>query len=372
MMSQPSGSLIVHLQDRSYPVTIGAGLIHQIGASLQKYLPATRATIITDETVAALYAAPLRQSLSSAGIESHLVIVPPGEASKSIGRLTSAYDSLAAARHARDEPIIALGGGVVGDLAGFVAATWNRGVPFVQCPTTLEAAIDASIGGKTAINHPAGKNLIGAFHQPLFVCIDIDCLRTLSDRDYRAALAESVKHAIIDGPKFFAWHEANAPAILRRDPVILAELIRENCRIKAGVVSRDERESSTAQIGRAALNLGHTIGHALEAQSGFDLRHGEAVALGLIAALDLAVRLAGFPDELRTRAVSLLSALELPTRAPTLLNDADVLARISVDKKVRGSRVRFVVPKTLGEITWLDDPSMPDITAALRCIHPGP
>lgn len=349
-------TLRVDLPGRAYDVHIGSGLLDELGAIIRKTCSASGATIVTDSNVAPLYLERVIDGCRSAGLSPRRIVVPAGEASKSLAQLAFIHDQLAAARHERFEPIIALGGGMVGDLAGFAAATWMRGVPFVQCPTSLEAMIDASVGGKTAINHPAGKNLIGAFHQPALVCADADCLVTLPRREFVAALAESVKHAVMEGPSLLDWHEKNVDVILRRDPAVIVELIRENVRVKAAVVVADERETSAAGVvGRAALNFGHTIGHALESQSGYDLRHGEAVALGMIAELELAVRCRGFDRAMRDRIETLIARLGLPVAAAPTLNAADLLDRLNVDKKVRSAKVRFAVPTTPGKMAWLDD-----------------
>jgi 3-dehydroquinate synthase len=255
---------------------------------------------------------------------------------------------------------------MVGDLVGFVAATWLRGVPIVQCPTTMEADVDASVGGKTAVNHPAGKNLIGCFHQPLLVCIDIGCLATLSERDFTAGLAESVKHAVILDRLFFEWHEARCGEIRARRPEVIRELIERNCRNKAAIVVADERETDQQGVGRAALNFGHTIGHVLESQWNYALRHGEAVALGMVAAMELAVASVGFAEEERQRVESLLKAIGLPTRAPLPVDIPDAIRRLGTDKKVRNQTVRFVVPTAIGSARWLDGPGGSDIDRAMR------
>lgn len=364
-MGDDMATVEVNLPGRAYSINIGTGTIARLGLSLRERCAARLATIITDSNVGPLYAQGLADSLVAAGFEVATLAVPAGESSKSLRQAESLYDRLANRNAGRDDPVIALGGGVVGDLAGFVAATWMRGVPLVQCPTTLEADIDASVGGKTAVNHPGGKNLIGVFHQPILVWIDIDCLRTLSDRDFSAALAESVKHGLISGEAFFRWHEDHAEAILQREPETVGELIRRNCQIKASVVIEDERENETRTVGRAALNLGHTIGHAVEAQSGYSLRHGEAVSLGIVAALDLAVRHAGFPDADRQRAEALLGALGLPVRSPTALDVSDLLQRMAVDKKNRRQTLRFVLPQRIGTLRWFDEPEEGSIGLAI-------
>lgn len=365
-----TATVTVELAARSYSIEIGGGLLARLGARLRRLSPAKRVTLVTESTVGPLYADAAQAALDAAGFGVTTATVPAGEATKCLDAAGRLYETLAAAPHGRGDPIIALGGGVVGDLAGFVAATWMRGVPFVQCPTTLEADIDASVGGKTAVNHPAGKNLIGAFHQPVLVCIDTACLATLSDRDYRAGLAESVKHALIRDASFIHWHEEHVEAVLRRDPVIVRELIRRNCEIKAAVVAEDERETAERTVGRAALNLGHTAGHAIEAQSGYALRHGEAVSLGLVVALDLAVRCRGFPAADRDRAEALLLALGLPVRAREAVDAADLIRRMASDKKARHRALRFVLPSAIGQVEWMESVAHRHLEAALGRLNP--
>jgi 3-dehydroquinate synthase len=365
-MSDQPVVVSVDLPGRAYPIHIGAGLLDRAGDLLRDQCGPRRAAVVTDANVGPLYGAKLSASLNRAGFEHSLTAVPAGDASKSLQNAAFIYDHLAALRHDRHEPIIALGGGMVGDLTGFVAATWLRGVPFVQCPTTLEADVDASVGGKTAVNHPAGKNLIGCFHQPILVCIDSGCLDTLSRRDFTAGLAESVKHAVIRDRPFFDWHESHTNEIRAQTPGVVQELIERNCRNKATVVVADEREMDQMGVGRAALNFGHTIGHALESQWNYALRHGEAVALGMVAAMELAVVRAGFPEEERRRVESLLAALDLPVRAPLPIDIPDAITRLGSDKKVRDQAVRLVVPTTIGSVRWLDAPEAPDIERAVR------
>ena len=357
----------VDLPGRPYDLEIAAGLLDRIGERLGQFGSFRTATVITDSNVASLYGQRLGESLLRAGIEYSLLAIPAGDQSKSLNITAELYDELAAIRHDRAQPIIALGGGVVGDLAGFVAATWHRGVPFVQCPTTLEAMIDAAIGGKTAINLPAGKNLVGVFHQPMFVCIDIDCLATLSERDFRAGLAESVKHAVIDNSGFCDWQTAHAKAILEHQPSALLELIRRNCAIKAAVVAADERELSPQGVGRAALNFGHTVGHALESASNYSLRHGEAVALGMIAEMELAVRSCGFLDAERQSIERLLNHFGVP--CTTTFDPDAIVSKLISDKKNRGARIRFVLPRRLGDLVWIDSLPQSDILAALGRIQ---
>lgn len=365
LMAEEMTTVTVDLPGREYPIHIGLGLLDRAGELLGGRCRARRATVVTDSNVGPLYAAQLGKSLNAAGFDSALITVPAGDATKSLSQAAMIYDQLAARRHGRGEPIIALGGGMVGDLAGFVAATWLRGVPFVQCSTTMEADVDAGVGGKTALNHPAGKNLIGCFHQPMLVCVDVDCLRTLTSRDFTAGLAESVKHAVIRDKSFLDWHEENLAAILARDAGVIRELIRRNCLNKAQVIVADERETDDRGVGRAALNFGHTVGHAIEAQSNYELRHGEAVALGMVAAMDLAVSRAGFPDHERRRVESLLAALGLPIRSPLRIDVADILRRLGSDKKVLHQVVRFVVPDALGSVRWMETASPGDIEQAV-------
>jgi 3-dehydroquinate synthase len=362
-------SVAVEVAGHAYRVEIGAGLLAGTGERIRAMLPARRATIISDRAVAALYGERLGQSLLAAGIEYSLLTVPPGDASKSLAVAAELYDELALLRHARDEPVIALGGGMVGDLAGFVAATWMRGVPVIQCPTTTEAAIDAAVGGKTALNHASGKNLIGAFHQPRLVRVDTDCLATLDDRDFAAGLAESVKHAVVADAVFLDWQEQQVEPINSRRPDIIAELIRRNCAIKAAVVAADERETSAQGVGRAALNFGHTIGHAIEAAAGYRLRHGEAVALGMRAELALAEECAGLRPGDRGRVEQLLAGLRVaaPERPPA----GRVMSLLGHDKKTRGGRLRLVVPSGLGAVQWLEAPSPEVLRRAIEHVLPA-
>ncbi len=361
----------VPLPGRAYSIEIGPRLTNRLGPRLRGLSQAHQALLVTDSTVGPLYAERLAASLSSAGFSVVTHTMPAGDASKSLEQAALLYDRLAESHHGRFDPVIALGGGVVGDLAGFAAATWMRGVPLVQCPTTLEADIDASVGGKTAVNHPSGKNMVGAFHQPLVVCIDVDCLGSLDDRDYRAGLAESVKHAVIRDEAFLRWHEDHVEAIVGRAPEIVCDLIRRNCAIKAAVVVEDEREMATDEVGRAALNFGHTVGHAIEAASRYALRHGEAVALGMVAALDLAVRECGFPESGQCRVESLLTGLGLPIRSPLPLAVDDLMRRMRGDKKVRHQVLRLAVPSALGAMLWLESPSEMSLASAIeRVIGP--
>jgi len=273
--------------------------------------PKRRALIVADANVAEPYAAAVAAGFAAAGVAARLVTVPPGDASKSINEAGRLYDAAAEAGIGRDGLIVAVGGGMVCDLAGFVGATWMRGVATAYCPTTLEADVDAAIGGKTGLNHPSGKNLIGAFHHPRIVVIDTGCLATLSERDLRAGLAESVKHALIADEPFLTWHEENVAAILRCDDTVMVELIERNVIIKAAVVAQDERETTGV---REVLNFGHTIGHAIEAACQYRLRHGECVGLGMLAACRLSHAMGLLPVAIVHRVERLLRGFGLPTQ----------------------------------------------------------
>lgn len=345
---------------------VGRGLLAEVAGQLPARLAGRRAIVISDTTVAGLHAGPLLASLRSAGYEARLLEVAPGEGSKTLAQAERLYAALAAEHANRSTPVLALGGGVVSDLAGFVAATWMRGLPFVPLPTTVEADLDACLGGKTAVNHPAGKNLIGAFHQPSLVVIDIDCLATLPDRDFAAGLAESVKHGMIRDRGLVDWQLAHSRQIRQRDPETLEALVERNCAIKAAIVAADEREAGPRMI----LNFGHTIGHALEAELGYDLRHGECVALGMLAAGLVATARGGFAAADHDRMRSLLEAFNLPTRLPRRLDAAAVLKRLGHDKKVRGGELNFVLPTGIGEAHIVRDVQDHQIMQAIDALQP--
>ena len=263
--------------------------------------------------------------------------------------------------------LVSVGGGMVSDLTGFVAATWLRGITTILCPTTLEADIDASIGGKTGVNHSAGKNLIGAFHHPKLVVVDVACLRTLSQRDLVAGMAESIKHAAIDGDEFMSWHEENVEAVLNRDEAVLATLIERNIAIKAAVVSQDEREQTGA---RAVLNFGHTIGHAIEAECDYRYRHGECVAMGMAAACRLSRDLALCSDKVCNQIINVLDLYGLPTRLSERLDESSIQARLSHDKKTLGGEVRFVLIEGMGRPILRGDVPGDQIRAVIASLQP--
>ena len=342
----------VELGARRYTIHITSGGLAFVGDVMGELGRRGKVALISDATVAELYAQPVEDGLRGAGFDVTRLVVEPGEASKSLAVAARLYDGLADATLDRGATIVALGGGVVGDLSGFVAATWLRGIPFVQVPTTLEADVDASVGGKTAVNHASGKNLIGAFHQPLAVVIDVTCLRSLSARDFSAGLAESIKHGVIRDPAFFEWHEQHAVKILDHDPATLAELIERNCAIKATVVADDEREESGL---RAILNFGHTIGHAIEARLGYRLRHGECVSIGMVGAAEMARQRGTFRDEELACLRRVLEKVGLPIRVPddADLAPADLLDLIRHDKKTLAGTVRFILPTAIGTVEFV-------------------
>jgi 3-dehydroquinate synthase len=328
--------------DRSYPIHIGAGLLDRA----ELYAPHLRGTaaIVTNEVVAPLYLARVRKAIESAGARVVDIAVSDGEQAKGWETLNRVFDWLLEARLGRDALIVALGGGVVGDLAGFAAATYQRGVDFLQIPTTLLAQVDSSVGGKTAINHLLGKNMIGAFHQPRAVLSDVATLDTLPDRELRAGLAEVIKHGVALDAPFVDWLEQNMTKLLARDRAALAHAVRRSCELKAAIVAVDERESSV----RAHLNFGHTFGHAIEAATGFGpWLHGEAVATGMVIAAELSVRAKLLKPEQAVRIRTLVSSAGLPTRPPALgLERWHEL--MSHDKKAAGGRTRFIVLDGLG------------------------
>ncbi|MFQ5494333.1 MAG: 3-dehydroquinate synthase [Phycisphaerae bacterium] len=348
-------SLVVRTGTDSTEVTVRTDSLPEIGVHLQRRIGAAtglQVVVVTDETVGDAYGELVVRALGRAGFYPCIRRFAPGEASKDLATAGELYEFLSARHIGRDAVIVALGGGVVSDLAGFVAATWMRGVRFAICPTTMESAIDASIGGKTAINITGGKNLVGAFHQPILVLVDPTCLRTLSPRDVRAGLAESVKHALISSESFLEFHEDNAERILGLDGTVTGELITANIKIKAGIVEEDVHERGGR---RMVLNLGHTIGHSIEACAGFALRHGECVGLGLLAACELSRDRVGLDGSVVERVRALLQGFSLPIRLEQAIDADQLLEAMLNDKKVRGGRARFVLLEAIGRPVIRDD-----------------
>jgi len=369
-MSDETRLVDIFAAARPYRARIGRNLMGDLAAFILDSRSRPQIHVIADHRVWSLHAAEISRALNNAGVAFNLSPVAAGESSKSLDGLAAILNDLSAAGHERSDLLVALGGGVTTDLAGFAAAIWLRGVPWICCPTSLECAIDAGIGGKTGINFAKAKNLVGAFHAPVAVFIDLDLMATLPARDYVAALAESVKHGIAVRPEFITWQTANARAILERNPAVLGRLIETNVSIKAGVVADDERETSATSVGRAVLNLGHTIGHALEALPEQDLRHGEAVALGLHAALSIAESELAFPPEARAESVRLMDRFTLPRHAPVRFDPDEVLGRMHLDKKSRDGRVRFVLPRRPGELVWWSADNIDPVRRALAEINP--
>jgi 3-dehydroquinate synthase len=344
----PTLELTVALADRSYPILIGPGLL-DARSTLDERIPGRDLVLISNSIVAPLYAERFKASLP--GRRFVEVVLPDGEQHKSLATASRVFDVLVANRVARDAVIVALGGGVVGDLAGFVAACYQRGIALVQVPTTLLAQVDSSVGGKTAVNHPGAKNMIGAFHQPAAVLADTDTLQTLAPRELRAGLAEIIKYGLIQDAAFFAWLEDNLGALLERSAPALTHAIHRSCQIKAEMVGRDEREHGE----RALLNLGHTFGHAIESATGYvDWLHGEAVGTGMLIAADMSARMQVIEPQVVERLRRLLERAGLPVEAPRI-GAARALDYMKVDKKVQSGRIRLILLQRLGQAVITGD-----------------
>ncbi len=362
----------VSLGDRSYQIVIGEHLLAKTAEIIESWwqergLPESgrKAAIITDDNVAQ-HAVKVSNSLHARHWHGSIFPQRPGETSKQLDVIASMYDQMVQMQADRQTLVIAVGGGVIGDAAGFLAATYARGLPFLQIPTTLLADVDSSVGGKVGVNHPHAKNLIGAFHQPMGVIIDTTVLQTLPDREYRAGLAEVVKYGVILDADFFSYLEQHAQAINQRNPDALRKIIARSCRLKADVVEQDEFER-TGQ--RAALNYGHTFGHAFEALSGYgQLLHGEAVAIGMIYASRLAERMGRISAQETQRQRELLDAFGLPTRLPEeiVLSPEEILECMRLDKKSKAGRLRFVLPNRIGQVELLQNVSEEDVHAVLK------
>lgn len=349
----------VALGERSYPILIGAGLLGH-PAHWRPLLAGRQVLVVSNPTVAALYLDKVLAALTDASVTTH--IVQDGEQYKSLDSASAIFEALAGAGANRDAAIIALGGGVIGDLAGFAAACWMRGIAFAQLPTTLLAMVDSSVGGKTAVNLSSGKNLVGAFHQPGFVVIDTDTLSTLPDREFRAGLAEVVKYGAIGDAGFFDALDANAAALAGRDTSTIVDAIATSCRHKARVVASDERETGD----RALLNFGHTFAHALEAEAGYgELLHGEAVAIGMVLAARLSTRLGRADGSDADRLTALLERLALPTQAPKHLDTSRLIERMRLDKKNAGGRLRLILWRRIGDAEIVPGIDEGDIAAVL-------
>ncbi len=336
-------TLTVDLGERSYPIYIGQDLLGN-AELIASHIVGSEVLIVTNETVAPLYLQKVLDALKGKRVES--VVLPDGESYKNLDVVNQVFDVLLEKRFSRKVTLIALGGGVVGDMTGFAAACYQRGVPFIQIPTTLLSQVDSSVGGKTGVNHPLGKNMIGAFHQPQCVIADTDTLNTLEDRQLSAGIAEVIKYGLINDEPFFAWIEQNIDKLLAREPEALAYAIARSCQDKADIVAADELEGGV----RALLNLGHTFGHAIETGMGYgEWLHGEAVAVGMLMAADLSMRLGWLSEDDIKRIDKLIDHAGLPTRSPAAMTSDKFMSLMAVDKKVMEGQLRLVLMKSFGE-----------------------
>jgi len=352
--------LDVDLGDRSYPIYIGRGLIRQ-PELWAGHIPGQQVCVVSNETIAPLYLESVLAGLSDKSV--CRAILPDGESHKTLATLSGIYDALLEAGHGRGTTLLALGGGVVGDMCGFAAASYQRGVDFIQMPTTLLSMVDSSVGGKTGVNHPLGKNMIGAFHQPKCVVADLALLDTLPAREYAAGLAEVVKYGLISDAPFFEWLEDNLDALLAREEAALTEAVYRSCVNKAQVVAEDEREGGR----RAILNLGHTFGHAIETAEGYGTwLHGEAVAAGMVLALNLSRRLGWIDSDIEARGRRLLERAELPVAPPDSMDVDQFLLLMGRDKKVVEGQLRLVLLQGLGEAVVSSEAPVEAIVATLR------
>ena len=361
-MTDSIDTVTVRLAERGYDIRIGSGLLAESGGDIDSWTRSKHAVVVTDENVEKPHARAVAESVAKSGTTVDLLVVESGEESKSIEVAADLWEQVLELGTDRASVIIAVGGGVIGDLAGFVAATFARGLRFVQVPTTLLAQVDSSVGGKVGINLRAAKNMVGSFWQPAGVLIDTDVLATLPERDYRSGLAEVVKYGVILDADFFSYLESHIDPINRREGDVLRHVIARCCRLKADIVEEDEREETGR---RAVLNYGHTFAHALEAVAGYGtLLHGEAVSIGMICASRLAERLGRIDAAVTARQVRLLSALQLPTRVPKL-DHKSLVSAMGHDKKVNQGRLRFVLPTELGRVELVGDVDPAAVEAAL-------
>lgn len=353
-------TLNVDLGTRSYPIYIGNNLLRE-AALFSPHIKSQQVLIVTNETVAPLYLETLEETLSDYQLES--VILPDGEQYKTLATLNLIFDQLLMKQLSRQVTVIALGGGVIGDMAGFAAACYQRGVPFIQVPTTLLAQVDSSVGGKTAVNHELGKNMIGAFYQPESVIADTDTLKTLDDRQFSAGLAEVIKYGLINDAEFFQWLEQHMDQLIARDSAILAQAIERSCQDKATIVADDEREQGV----RALLNLGHTFGHAIETGLGYGTYlHGEAIAVGMLMAADMSRRLGWLKDDQVARIRLILLAAKLPVTVSPVLAPSRFIDLMSVDKKVQDGKIRLILLRDIGQAVIEQDYDLELLNATLE------
>ncbi len=352
-------TLNVELKERSYPIFIGTGILGQ-AELIRPYIHGRQVMIVTNETIAPLYLESCKAALSDFQVET--VILPDGEQYKNLETLNTIFDALLTHRFNRHATLIALGGGVIGDITGFAASAYQRGIPFIQIPTTLLAQVDSSVGGKTAVNHPLGKNMIGAFYQPQCVIADTNTLDTLEDRQLKSGIAEVIKYGLINDPEFFSWLETNMEKLLQRDHGTLTYAIKRSCQDKADIVAMDETEQGV----RALLNLGHTFGHAIETGMGYgEWLHGEGVATGIC----MAAHLSALSDDLTQKDVEriqqLIEKAQLPTESPPNLSSSEMLSLMSVDKKNIDDGIRLILLKAIGQAVLSSDYRTDDLQATL-------
>ncbi len=366
-MSPSVQRVSVNLADRSYEIHIGDGVLMEPPQLLGEN--STRFLIVTDDNVHRPHAESVLSALHKAGAQGTIASVPAGERSKSLSTLSTLYDQLIELSADRRTAVVAVGGGVVGDLAGFLAATYARGLPLIQVPTTLLAMVDSSVGGKTGINHARGKNLIGAFHQPRVVIVDTATLTTLPDREYRSGLAEVIKYGVILDEGFFVWLEDNVDGMANRNSSVLAHIVARSCEMKAAVVRDDEFETAGLRV---ILNYGHTFAHAFESLSGYNgLLHGEAVSIGMVCASRLAARLGRIPPEMTERQIRLLSAVGLPVSVPQsqLKRQREIVDCMLLDKKTVDGQLRFVLPDRIGHVELVENVAT---KLVLECLSGAP
>ena len=359
-------TLTVDIKDQPYPIHIGPGLLDRADL-ITPHLAQKRAVVVTNTTVGPLYSARLRSTLAAAGVESFEIVLPDGEIHKNWQTLNQIFDQLIEKRCERKTTLIALGGGVVGDMTGFAAATYQRGAPYIQIPTTLLAQVDSAVGGKTAINHPQGKNMIGAFYQPKLVLADTELLNTLPKREFSAGMAEVIKYGLIRDLPFFEWLESHMGKIMAREPAALIHAIYESCRNKADVVAEDEKETGI----RAILNLGHTFGHAIETATGYNTwLHGEAVAMGIMLAADLSWREGLLPFDSIARIRAVLQLAKLPTAPPTVPFDT-YWELMTHDKKTTNGRLNFILMDAIGSSRTRHNVPRETVRVTLSAVSPN-
>ena len=359
LVQDKTRTIRVDLSTDGYDIVIGRSTLDQVGPMMRGFKLTDQALVITNPGVRSLYGDVVETSLRGAGFEPAMIEVPDGEAQKSLEWASRLYDAMLDHRMDRQSPVIALGGGVIGDLTGFVAATYMRGIPFIQVPTSLLAQVDASVGGKVAVDHPQGKNLIGAFYQPKLVLISLNALNSLSDRELRAGMAEVIKYGMIADGNLFEYIDQHLPLILNRDAEALAHIVARSCEIKADVVAEDEREQGR----RAILNFGHTMGHAIETYTG--LLHGEAVAIGMVYAARIAERMKILNSAYVEQLIRLIERTDLPTHYDGL-DIETIMATMRHDKKTVGGRLRFILPNRIGDVELRDDVPEEEIRAVMR------